>query len=417
MKINSFSAIKYIVLFSGMFDFLNMVLKVPNGLSVLKIIITLMLLLSGVLLIVFSTKLHWRINYQIDSYLYVLYVLLLIWSVLVIIRSFSTEMQDMLTLLGNRQMGWVWLTPLAFAFGMRIEYLFVLSSFWISMLRVFLIIFLMIFISMPYHSVFSMQTIFLPTVFLIMIVNYLNFEGKIIIFFSVLALLIISNIGSDVGGDVRINYVFIAMALAVMYLLNVFYEKTPPFRKASIMMGTLFIMMILSVSMFHTSNDKKIEVQDTRTFLYEEMFDDLSIGDTIVGRGALGKYYSPFFAHWNEMGYALGDSDMRPTVEVGYLKMILKGGWLLLFLSVIILLTGAIKGMFYSRNNLSRACGSYIFMYLILWFLSLPPAYSPNLLLVWIAAGVCLTHRIGQMSEVELKKVIAENNIKYFKVL
>ena len=73
--------------------------------------------------------------------------------------------------------------------------------------------------------------------------------------------------------------------------------------------------------------------RDTRTFLIVELFTQLSVPDLIIGRGLDGVYYSDMMFYQMFINYSSNfDFPFRPQSEVGLLNMILKLGFVGLFL-------------------------------------------------------------------------------------
>jgi hypothetical protein len=119
--------------------------------------------------------------------------------------------------------------------------------------------------------------------------------------------------------------------------------------------------------------------------------------DWIIGRGINGQYYCPHFDP-NSL------TDYRPIIETDYLNIILKGGIISISLFLLITLPAAVKGIFYSNNNLSKAAGFWI----LIWLMNLYPttvvAFNLNYLLFWIAVGICYNKKIRSIPE-DLMKV------------
>lgn len=91
---------------------------------------------------------------------------------------------------------------------------------------------------------------------------------------------------------------------------------------------------------------------DTRSFLVDELFADLNILEVLIGRGALGVYFSPYFEHTTLYLNLPGDSPDRQLSEIGYLHLILKAGSIgvCLYLTVA---AGALASLM-AKGSLSR---------------------------------------------------------------
>jgi hypothetical protein len=144
-------------------------------------------------------------------------------------------------------------------------------------------------------------------------------------------------------------------------------------------------------------------MNDTRTFLFVELFSDLNTRELVIGRGALGTYYSPYF-QLQEDEEREGDNPVRSESEVGYLFMILKGGGILMLLYLAVLIPAAILGIFDSKNIVVRMCGYYILLYVLLWPLSYIPTFVPKFIVLWMAAGTCMSSRLRNTQFVQENK-------------
>ena len=138
------------------------------------------------------------------------------------------------------------------------------------------------------------------------------------------------------------------------------------------------------------------------------MFHDMSEPEQIIGRGALGTYYSPYFAMLHHSGVKGGDSAIRSVNEIGYLEMVLKGGYIMLILYLLILLPAAYLGIFKSNNTIARMSGYLIAIYLIVWLVSYYSVYSAEYLLLWMAVGTAISPQARKISDDEIKAYINE---------
>lgn len=114
--------------------------------------------------------------------------------------------------------------------------------------------------------------------------------------------------------------------------------------------------------------------------------------DWAIGRGISGKYFCPNIDKDDRTGY-------RDVIETDYLNIILKGGLVNLALLLLIMLPAAARGLFLSKNLLSKAAAIWI----LLWIIDLYPAtvntFTLNYLLVWVSVGICYNKAILQMPE------------------
>jgi hypothetical protein len=156
-----------------------------------------------------------------------------------------------------------------------------------------------------------------------------------------------------------------------------------------------FGLMYFGESSFFNSFKSRID-EDTRSGVEVCFYSDMKTNDWIVGKGISGEYYCPGVGQ-NSI------SDYRSIIETDYLNIILKGGIISISLFLLIVLPAAVKGIFYSSNNLSKAAGFWI----IIWLMNLYPttvvAFNLNYVILWIAVGICYNKKIRNIPEEVMK--------------
>lgn len=127
------------------------------------------------------------------------------------------------------------------------------------------------------------------------------------------------------------------------------------------------------------------------------MLRQMSDMEMIFGKGLNGRYYCPL----SEDDYLNG---WRYGIETGFYNLVLKGGYLLAFTYILLLLIPAIKGIFKSKNWFTRIGGFYILFSL----LSLIPfgilSFDVQFLYIWMMVSVCMNQQIRRMSDSEIKQ-------------
>lgn len=163
-----------------------------------------------------------------------------------------------------------------------------------------------------------------------------------------------------------IRYLFLITSLGLVYFL--FFNFTEIFE---------FLSSQLAI--------KNVNNIDSRTFLFVDFFTDFKIEDFYTGRGFLGTYFSPYFQEWQG---DFGDSFNRFTIEIGFLQMLLKGGFVLVITTVVIFIRAIYLG--FIRSN----PGSVNFMlsvWLLIEFTMLSienvPCFNIHFLLIWVVIG------------------------------
>jgi len=397
MIISKDNVLKMIILFilinGSLFEALH-----PTG--GLRLIMAMLMNIAGVLLIIYFIKLNKK-NLDASIYFKFLFILLITWSFITIFRSFELDSKRLISLFGNLIMGWTWLTPLAVVFGFNIKNWLMLFDFLGKILIVYSI---GSFIGLVYplseavaFSLLDGVSAFLPVLFLTYL--YQSKQNRLIAIFSYFAFIILSYYASQ-----RTNVVIIV--LLVVFLIFESYRESmlSAAKKVLITLLLIFtsIVIMIKVDTYISEishNDKA--TTDTRTFLIEEMYADMSTEELILGRGAMGTYYSPYFASILEQGME-GDSSTRSVNEIGYLEIVLKGGYIMAALYVLIMLPAAFLGIFRSKNIIAKMSGYTILLYLILWSVSYFPEYTVKFIILWMAVGTAISKKARNITNKEL---------------
>jgi hypothetical protein len=137
--------------------------------------------------------------------------------------------------------------------------------------------------------------------------------------------------------------------------------------------------------------------EDTRSGVVGYFYKDMKPVDWLIGKGINGMYYCPGIDEGNRI------TTFRAVIETGYLQIILKGGLVSMVFILLIGVPAIIKGIFYSKNLLSKAAGIWIFWFLFNLFNSVGDAFILTYLLVWISIGICYEPGILKMTDSEIK--------------
>lgn len=130
--------------------------------------------------------------------------------------------------------------------------------------------------------------------------------------------------------------------------------------------------------------------EDTRSDVENYFYIDMNKSDWIMGRGMDGFYYCPTGATLD--GY-------RGVIETDYLQIILKGGIISLGLLLLIMIPAIFKGLFYSKNVLSKAAATWILLGVIDSYPATVATFSLNYLLIWISISICYSKEIRNLPE------------------
>jgi hypothetical protein len=295
-------------------------------------------------------------------------------------------------------MGWSWLTPLAVVFGFNIYHWLSLFNF-LSKLLLMAVIASLGALFYSINEAFSVMEwlLFFPVILLTYF--YQRKTNRHILILAIPAYLLLSYVVSE-----RSSILFLGLMIIFVTLESLRQSGYNLYIKTSLIITTIVIgaLMVIPVNNLITDITQNQEATaDTRTFLFEELYADMSDHDLLVGRGALGTYHSTYFEYTAELGLA-GDSPTRSIVEVGYLQMILKGGYIMMGLYLLILVPAAYLGIFKSNNIIARMSGYLILSYLLLWMITYPPTISPEYILLWMAAGTAMSTSARKITNNEI---------------
>lgn len=405
--------LKYALYCNALYIFLLFLFR-PNGINVQKLLISSFLAISviGVFSCCYRNYNQLKNLSKTDR---TLFGLLMFWSLIVIARGFSTSIQDWVTNFGNVYMALAWFTPLLLILGQRLEN-------WKTVFQVLFFMFkLMLFslLLLPFYITdgklkTEWSWLLRPVNFILLIgVSRFRVTNRLLIYFAFLAYLLIA-----VLTEQRLEFIYLAILIFLIFIDSLYQIKL----KRKILKIIFFSAVTITITVFtygyKNLNDiliQYIEYQDTRVFLYEELFEELNVNEKIIGRGSLGTYYSHFMEHTkyytiNILKYEWwGDSSTRITIEVGYLQMILKGGIILFFLTAYFMLKASYLGIFKSKSKFVKRLGVYIFILSVLSLISFRPAFTPTFILLWMAIGTVLNKHNRSLTDEEVENLIKIN--------
>jgi len=356
--------------------------------GVIRLLSMMFLNISGITLLIFFFKLTKK-KFDTNSYFKLMFFLLITWCFITVIRAMSPNAQTFITLFGHYLIGWAWLTSLAVVFGFNM-------SNWLENFDFFAKVSLIgsiLALGSPFYSldlVFAIMEllVFLPMLFLTYF--YHSIKRQRIIIFTFIAYIIVSIFS---GQRANLGLILMMVSFTIFELYR--QREIGMYKKISVVFAVLLIMMLLLSQVDNmiqsVENDEDAQT-DTRTFLFVELFADLEPYEFVIGRGALGTYFSPYFEYTQRHGLG-GDTPNRMVNEVGYLHMLLKGGGIMMGLHLLILLPIAYLGIFASKNIITRMCGYYIFIILMMWMINSYEIYSAKFLMLWMSAGTVISKK------------------------
>lgn len=124
---------------------------------------------------------------------------------------------------------------------------------------------------------------------------------------------------------------------------------------------------------------------DTRTFLYEEVFADLTNNHAwLLGKGINGTYYSEYFSSAKEGG----DAENRIISEVGFLNLLLKGGTIETIGYMFFLIFAIFNCFFRSDSKFMLVVGLVLSSHFVLLFVEEFMKFDAYNLMMWILVGM-----------------------------
>lgn len=209
--------------------------------------------------------------------------------------------------------------------------------------------------------------------------------------------------------DIRTIFLRVILFFALLISLSVVKKSTTA--KAFILFAVAIVIyqalanfqfyLDLFASVMHL---KQFDADDTRSFLYTELFQDLNSKQLFIGKGFLGTYFSPYFLMIQQSGDTSGDTFTRFTSEVGFLQLLLKGGFTLFILYTFPLLYAAIKGIFMGYNNkLVFMLSIFIINEIFLIFFENSCNYNFNFFILFFISGFIV-------NQVNNQSALSKNN-------
>ena len=329
----------------------------------------------------------------------VLIVLLLAWGLVTIFRGFwGADVHRLFTLLANPYAGGlVWLLPGAVYIARRPGCVDALMPVFRAhtIIGTVLVIWSMVefvFLRMPPYAITSQVGFSLLYAAPFVLLTGLGGRFERIFYFSCLFL------GLVMQYLLFIHRTAIASALGVL-ILSVALGRVRDIRRLwsrIIVLSIVFFIFILFGLDYVLPRLQSAWFVDTRTLLWVEMRNDFSPVDWIIGRGALGTYYSPYFSRMAIMGQ-WGDWMMRQVNEIGYLHIVLKAGLIGAIPYFCIFLRAVWKSLLKGRTRFDLGVGLLLSMHLLEMTVGGQASFSLSRVLLWLLVGLILSKGGGSL--------------------
>lgn len=365
----------------------------------------------GLVLIVLSSLFLIRLRIE-NSYLRFIYVIYLAWLCFTIARGFQFNYEFISLSLIEAWFGIMpYLVPLVLFLPRNILYLRKAFSV-IIVLGFIYLVYCFLFrndllasaeddtIKSQFIMEYFTRNLSIPTGFLLITYPYQTKTRRLIAFLIIAVTVILAMIRA------RRAIIFMELSYLLSFYIIYLYIKKVRFQVLFFSLVLIGVMSFAGVKLYNKFSGNAFEFiteridQDTRTGVEECLYDDMTTKEWIIGKGMSGQYYCPGIDH----GLF---TDYRGMIETDYLNIILKGGIISLILLLLITIPAMIKGIFYSKNLLSKAAGLWILLWLADLYPTVVTTFSMQYILVWISVGICYSDEIRNMPEEKIKELLS----------
>lgn len=353
-----------------------------------KGIFGMLMMASEILMIVMATKTYREYYTNLNPFIRVVIILTIIYNFgHIVYATFWEGNVAYLSLFGNPYYQPSFMLPVALLMGLKPERFFQLHKcIWYFVLMM-----------IPIYLILRGMNVFGGTglLFLLAFARYLPRKKKIVLF--LVATLYVIYCYYD---DARVPILRVIMGGAIMVFSYTSIYKSR-FVK-SIIFITIIALPLYYLSLYLTSGYSIFEQSttssyvsdmgaehsgDTRTFLYEEVFEDLTSNDAVVlGKGINGTYYSSYF----DNKYSI-EKENRFFVEVGLLFFILKGGLIQAVAYLLILIAAIYVCLVRTRSKFVSLIGFVLLSRYVLFFVEDLPRYDLYNITMWMYMGLALS--------------------------
>lgn len=175
-----------------------------------------------------------------------------------------------------------------------------------------------------------------------------------------------------------------------------------------ISIGILIYSLYYGISIFEVLQDMYMDkddiVQDTRSFIFYELSEDLTNNHQwLFGKGMLGTCYSRYFENSTNPD---ADSAYRIGLEVGFLQHLLKGGLLYLTLIMSTFIGAIYNALFRSNSQFMKIMGVLLFVNFVLSCVSFGPAFNMWNFHIWIIIGLCYAKPFLDLTDTEVRQIM-----------
>lgn len=341
----------------------------------------------------------------------VLYIALLFWTIVVFLRGFSTDYDFLRSIFLSPYVFLPYTLPFVVKYFSIMDFKKILS--FIFYINILYLLFLLLFFTRPGND------ITLSLGFVEEVNKYLAFPNFLMLFsFTKLSkkekllTIIVFFVGfliSVFTARRSLTWTFACAFVLFMYLL---YANNK--RSLLKQIQFLIILIFIGVTMYFVYNKyenslfgnlmAKIDA-DTRGTVLRDFDRDMEVDDLIFGRGLNGSYLL------RETGREISEnySSQRNIIEAGYLNLVLKGGYILLILLLIIYLISIYNGFFKSKNNYSKAFAAFIFLHILEAYPAGVLTFNIRFFLIWFCIAMCWDKQFLKNTDDKLDMLLLKN--------
>lgn len=235
----------------------------------------------------------------------------------------------------------------------------------------------------------SFAHLYIPCAFAVLCKKYVNNKIWIINSIALFISLLINAIAARRGA---------AVITASLFLFNIYFIiKSLKGGKKIFMYIISLCIIIIGFYYFQTSEQltfiRERGIEDTRSGVDEALLSQMNNMELIFGKGLNGRYYYPLNLSEDYLnGWRFG-------TETGFYNIVLKGGYIMVVLYIILLAYPAIMGVFKSRNLLCKAFGFYIILSLIELYPFGWLSFDMKFLIIWIGVSLCYNKSVRLLND------------------
>lgn len=237
--------------------------------------------------------------------------------------------------------------------------------------------------------------IYTPFAFIALCYKYISFkQWKWNIVGLIVSLMVVS-----IGGRRGTSAILVVLLLLSLY----FYMQSQTRKIKHIYFLLLIILLIGGIYFFFNSSlfefIRERGFEDNRSHVDQALLTQMNGFELFFGKGLNGRYYFPLIQDDYLQGWRYGS-------ETGFFNYVLKGGYLMMGLYILLLLIPAYNGLVKSKNMLSRIGGVYILLSLIELYPFGHFLFNIKYCIIWMMVSICMSKRFLNMTDTEIKKTL-----------